>query len=93
MLARGELTPDQKFCQEGMHSWIPLSQMEPISEVPPPPPLNPPRVLPGSQASKGPAPQDPSASSFRRVSSIRLAKSVPGVRGAPPKTPNTPNSP
>ena len=80
MLARGEVAPDRKFFQEGMAAWIPLAELAQILGKP----LNIPRSkfavspvspagpehLPGNAAS---AP-DPSASSFRRVSSIKLAK-------------------
>jgi GYF domain 2 len=84
MLARGEVTPDRKFFQEGMESWVPLSELaallgKPPGKVPAQPRPNysssqaarlPLDNLPGNVAS---AP-DPSASSFRRVSSIKLAK-------------------
>ena len=76
MLARGDLTPDRKFFQQGMEAWLPLWELaallgkpgaksristEPASSL---------ENLPGNAALK----PDPSASSFRRVASIRLAK-------------------
>jgi len=83
MLARGEVAPDRKFFQEGMAGWIPLADLARILGKPlniprskfavsPVSPTGParPEHLPGNVAS---AP-DPSASSFRRVSSIKLAK-------------------
>ena len=31
MLARGEVTPDRKFFQEGMETWVPLSELANLS--------------------------------------------------------------
>src|SRR5215475_13805464 len=80
MLARGEVAPDRKFFQQGMAAWLPLSELATILGKPlnvpkskfvvTRPPSSGPDHLPGNAAS---AP-DPSASSFRRVSSIKLAK-------------------
>ncbi len=81
MLARGEVTPDRKFFQEGMETWVPLAELAKLLGKP----INAPKTnfskaqaarlpldnLPGNAAH---APADPSASSFRRVSSIKLAK-------------------
>jgi len=80
MLARGEVAPDRKFYQPGMDAWLPLSDLARILGKPlnipkskfvvSRPPSSSPEHLPGNAAH---AP-DPSASSFRRVSSIKLAK-------------------
>ena len=80
MLARGEVTPDRKFFQEGMETWVPLAELASLLgktiNLPKPnyaksqPVRLPLDNLPGNAAH---AP-DPSASSFRRVSSIKLAK-------------------
>ncbi len=80
MLARGEVTPDRKFFQEGMEGWVPLSELAALlgkaSSLPKKnytksqPVGLPAENVPGNAAH---AP-DPSASSFRRVSSIKLAK-------------------
>jgi hypothetical protein len=80
MLVRGEVTPDRKFFQQGMAAWVPLSELAGMlgkipaatkskfaaSQLAQQSLEN----LPGNAAN---AP-DPSASSFRRVSSIKLAK-------------------
>src|SRR5260221_13246350 len=80
MLARGEVTPDRKFFQEGMETWVPLSELAAIlGKIPAATKSKFAAAqlarqslenLPGNAAS---AP-DPSASSFRRVSTTKLAK-------------------
>jgi len=80
MLARGEVTPDRKFFQEGMETWVPLSELSNLSgRAAAPPPKNfsksQPQRLPLDNLTGNAAhAPDPSASSFRRVSSIQLAK-------------------
>ncbi len=87
MLARGEITPDRKFFQEGMESWLPLSELSGMLNAAPRPSSGPVPALKQNMAKMPmPAPRgDPSASSFRRVSSIKLAKAREELKQQPPK--------
>ena len=73
MLVLGDITPDRKFFQEGMPAWVPLSELPAMLEAAAKTAGTP---LPARTAQVPvPAPRgDPSATSFRRVSSIKLAK-------------------
>lgn len=87
MLARGEVTPDRKFFQEGMEGWLPLSELPGMMASSPPRQASGPVPPPKQNTARVPMPSprgDPSASSFRRVSSIRLAKAREELK-QPPK--------
>lgn len=81
MLALGDVTPDRKFFQNGMAAWMPLSEFPAMLEAA----AKTTGTAPPARTSPAPSPAprgDPSASSFRRVSSIKLAK---GKQSDPPK--------
>lgn len=73
MLALGDVTSDRKFFQAGMVGWVPLSELPAMLEAAAkitgtaPPARTAPVPMPAPRG-------DPSATSFRRVSSIKLAK-------------------
>lgn len=83
MLVLGDVTPDRKFFQAGMEAWVPLSEFPAMLEAAAKTTgtASPARTSPA----RIPAPRgDPSATSFRRVSSIKLAKARAELPPLPP---------